>query len=198
MRNSAPVCAAEMRTRGPGESALLLLDVVEVLDQQRIDYAVIGATAATIYGSMRSSADADVVLSLALSEAADLEAKLKLLGLATELNLGDFDDPIPGMLRVRDTHENQVDLLVGLKGLESQAFARVVQIEFEGVSLRFIGIEDFIAMKLFAGGPIDLMDARRALIAKRSSIDLQMLRQITGKYGRSAAGALETLLAAES
>lgn len=34
-----------MRARGPGESALLLLDVVEVLEKQNIEYAVIGAIA---------------------------------------------------------------------------------------------------------------------------------------------------------
>jgi hypothetical protein len=37
-----------MRARGPGESAKLLLDVVDVLAARSIDYAVIGALAASI------------------------------------------------------------------------------------------------------------------------------------------------------
>jgi hypothetical protein len=39
-----------MRTNRPGESALLLLDVVELLVAQGVEYAVIGALAASIHG----------------------------------------------------------------------------------------------------------------------------------------------------
>lgn len=66
-----------MRASGPGESALLLLDVVDVLDARKIPYAVIGATAATVYGAMRASMDADLVVSIALTEAVDLEGALR-------------------------------------------------------------------------------------------------------------------------
>ncbi len=54
-----------MRTRGPGESALLLLDAVDLMATQRIDYAVVGAMAASVHGAVRASLDADAVLSLA-------------------------------------------------------------------------------------------------------------------------------------
>ncbi len=39
-----------MRAIRSGESALLLLDVVEVLERNSVAYAVIGAMAAAIYG----------------------------------------------------------------------------------------------------------------------------------------------------
>jgi hypothetical protein len=39
-----------VRSRGFGQSALLLLDAIEVLARERIDYAVIGAMAASIHG----------------------------------------------------------------------------------------------------------------------------------------------------
>jgi len=35
--------------------------------------------------------------------------------------------------------------------------------------LRVIGLEDFIAMKVFAGGPQDLEDARRAIAVSANS-----------------------------
>lgn len=184
-----------MRTRGPGESALLLLDVVDVLNRLGISYAVIGATAATVHGAMRASMDADLVVSIAHAQAVELESTLKSQGFATELNRGDFDDPIPGMLRISDSHENRVDLLLGLRGLESQAYSRAIDVPFEGQTLRFIGVEDFIAMKLFAGGPVDVLDATRALMAKRSALNLDLLRRLAGKYGGETAGALEKLLA---
>jgi len=48
----------------PGESALLLLDVIDSLAGQNIEYAVVGALAASIHGAVRASMDADVVSSM--------------------------------------------------------------------------------------------------------------------------------------
>ena len=64
-----------MRAGGFGQSALLLLDVIEVLVRERIDYAVIGAMAASIHGVVRASTDADVVLSLGGRKGSDLSGK---------------------------------------------------------------------------------------------------------------------------
>lgn len=58
-----------------------------------------------------------------------------------------------------DAFGSRVDVLVGLRGLDAQAFSRTLQVPFHGSTLDFIGREDFIAMKVFAGGPIDLQDA---------------------------------------
>ena len=60
-----------MKTSQSGESALLLLDVVNLLREQKAQYAVIGALAASVHGAL---------------------------------------------LRLRDRHDNRVDLLIGLRG----------------------------------------------------------------------------------
>lgn len=39
-----------MRTQHAGQSALLFLDVVEVLQREKVDYAVIGAFALSVHG----------------------------------------------------------------------------------------------------------------------------------------------------
>ena len=186
-----------MRPTGSGESALLLLDVVRTLVNQRISYAVIGAIAASVHGAVRASMDADVVLSLAVQEALGLESVFKEAGFRTELTRGDFDDPIPAMLRLSDEYGNRVDLLIGLKGMEPAAFSRAIEVSFQGDTLQFIGREDFIAMKVFAGGPMDLIDAKRALAAG-GSLDAQLLRRLARQYGRSAAATLEQLLPSQA
>src|SRR5271167_4100822 len=61
---SGVALAAVVRSTGVGQSALLLLDAIAVLSSEGIDYAVIGAMAASIYGVVRASIDADAVLSL--------------------------------------------------------------------------------------------------------------------------------------
>jgi hypothetical protein len=60
-------------TTGPGQSALLLLDAVSVLTSDGIDYAVIGALAASVHGVVRASIDADAVLSINMPRLRQLE-----------------------------------------------------------------------------------------------------------------------------
>lgn len=183
-----------MRATRSGESALLLLDVIDLLADQNIEYAVVGALAASIHGAVRASMDADVVLSVGVPQAEGVEQKLKIGGFQTELARGDFDDPIPALLKVIDQYGNRVDLLIGLKGLEPQAFSRVTTVAFQGSTVRFIGREDFIAMKVFAGGPMDLVDAARAVTAAGASLDLELVRRLAKRFGRDALESLERLL----
>jgi predicted nucleotidyltransferase len=173
----------------------LLLDVVELLDAQKVGYAVIGALAASIHGAVRASLDADLVLSVGMREAINLDRLYQAAGLHTQLTQGDFDDPIPGLLMVTDSFGNRVDLLIGLRGLEPQAFLRAVEVPFQGTTLKFIGREDFIAMKVFAGGPVDLVDATRAISAAGASLDIELVRRLAGRFGREAAKSMERLLA---
>jgi predicted nucleotidyltransferase len=139
--------------------------------------------------------DADVLLSVGAQEGKNLETDFKVAGFQTELTRGDFEDPIPGLLKVTDSHGNRVDLLLGLRGVELEAFSRVLAVPFEGATLKFIGREDFIAMKVFAGVPMDLVDAERAITAGRDSLDLELVRRLAKRYGRDASQCLERLLA---
>jgi hypothetical protein len=183
-----------MRATKPGESALLLLDVAQSLLARNVDYAVIGALAASLHGAVRASLDADVLLSLGVQGVKSLESVFRDAGFHTEASRGDTDDPIPGMLKVSDSYGNRVDLLFGLKGLDPKAFSRLVEVPFQGMALKFIGREDFIAMKVFAGGPIDIVDAARAIAASRDTLDLDLLRLLAKRYGREAADTLERVL----
>jgi predicted nucleotidyltransferase len=183
-----------MRANRSGESALLLLDVIDVLTSAGVGYAVIGAMAASVYGAVRASMDADAVLSAGLRKGAELERTFREAGYGTKFTQGDFEDPVPGLLRLYDAHANRVDLLLGLRGMEAKAFSRVVRFPFQGMTLNFIGREDFVAMKAFAGGPTDLADAARVLAASRNSLDLDLLWRLARQFGPDAAKALERLL----
>lgn len=184
-----------MRTTGPGQSAFLIIDAIVVLNREKVDYAVIGAMAGSVHGAIRASVDADAVIALTVQQSADLERKFQAAGFKTELRRGDMDDPIPAVLSLKDDYENRVDLLVGLRGMESQAFSRTLEVAFQNEKLRIIGREDFIAMKVFAGGPVDLMDASRVISAAGVSLDVELLRRLTRKFGREAAESLGRLLA---
>ena len=184
-----------MRTKQPGESALLLLDAVDVLAHGGVAYAVIGAMAASVHGMVRASIDADAVLALPISELGRLEREFRQSGFVTELRYGDTDDPIAAVLALSDGHDNRVDLLVGIQGLDPGAFARAVEVPFQGSSLRVAALEDFIAMKLFAHGPQDVADAQFALAVAGIAIDHDLLRALAARFGHETSAALESLLA---
>ena len=184
-----------MRAEGPGQSALLMLDVIDVLRKRGVGYAVIGAMAAALHGLVRASLDADLVVSLRSRESAELKAAFDELGLRTELRFGDPDDPIPALLQVTDVHGNRVDLLFGLRGLDAGIFERATEVGIVGESVRIVGREDFIAMKVFAGGPQDLDDARAAIALDPKTLDLDLLRALADRFGRETASGLEALLA---
>jgi predicted nucleotidyltransferase len=171
-----------------------LLDVVEVLASEGVDYAVIGALAAAVYGAIRASADADALVSLTVAKLSNLSHVFKKKGFTVEFRRGDAEDPISAMLVIGDKHLNRVDLLCGLRGLDPQTLSRAVEVPFSGATLRVVSREDFIAMKCFAGRPQDLEDARIAL-RTGDPLDLDLLRKVARRFGRSAADALESLLA---
>ena len=183
-----------MRTQKAGQSALLLLDVVEILVQENIEYAVVGAFALSAHGVVRASTDVDVLLFATPRRLATLRTLFDRAGFHTELRSGDANDPIPSMLILHDDYNNHVDLLGGLRGMDPAVFSRTVDVPFMGVNLRIVGREDFIAMKCFAGGPQDILDAQSAFDSAQGPVDLDLLRAVTRRFGRDAADKLEQVL----
>ena len=185
-----------MTTDAPGQSAQLFLCVAGVLDQLRVPYAAIGAMAAAYFGVVRASLDADAVISLAGSATTmdDLLAALRGEGLSVTVRLGDESDPLAGVIAVEDGYANRVDLILGIRGMDSAAFSRTIPAPLLGTPIRMIGIEDFIAMKIFAGGPRDTDDVRGVLQVSRAAIDLELTKQLTARYGPNELGILERLL----
>jgi len=183
-----------MRASAPGQSALLMADVAELLAKQGVRYAVIGAMAAAVHGVVRASLDADAVVTLQVQEARALRQSLIEAGHEARLRVGDVDDPIPALLEVRDRHGNRVDLLIGLRGMDPEALNRTRQVSFAGTTLEIIGREDFVVMKAFVGGPLDLADARAVMDLDHSSLDRDLLRRLAQRFGRDTVTALETLI----
>jgi hypothetical protein len=183
-----------VRTSKGGQSALLLLDVVEILRREKVDYAVIGAFALAVLGVVRATTAVDALLFTTPGRLAKLEKAFKRAGFRTELRTAEADDPISGMLVLRDDFHNHVELLGGLRNLDPEILSRTVEVEFRDEALRIVGREDFIAMKCFAAGPQDLVDARSAYQAAPGPIDLDLLRTLTRRFGRAAADRLEEVL----
>jgi hypothetical protein len=184
-----------VKTDRAGQSALLLLDVARILTREGLDYAVIGAFALAVHGTVRASTDVEALLRVDFKRLKQLHEAFRAAGFGAGLRRGDDQDPVLGTLTLTDGYGNQVDLLGGLRGLDPQTFSRTVEVPLKGHLLRFVGREDFIALKCFAGGPQDLLDARSAYAGAQGPVNLDLLRSVTRRFGRDAADRLEQVRA---
>ena len=184
-----------MRTTAPGQSALLLLDVISLLDERSIAYAIIGAFAASFYGVVRASLDADAVISIPNPrEVRDLCRDLRAQDFNVEHRSGDSEDPIAAVLNIQDSFHNRVDLLIGIRGMTSEVFHRVEKAQFMGASIKMVGLEDFIALKIFAGSPKDTQDVIGVLQVSGRKINFDFLKKLTAGYGSGCLERLQAIL----
>lgn len=173
-----------------------MLDVIKRLNEFDIPYAVIGSFAASFYGLVRASLDVDAIISTAGREKnmEQLIASLEQAGLRVEKRSADSADPVRGMVSIQDQYENRVDLLTGIRRMPEDFLTRVTTAAFMGLSIQIIGLEDFIAMKIFAGGPKDIQDALGVLKESKGKIDLALLKRLTSAYGKKELARVEKIL----
>jgi predicted nucleotidyltransferase len=183
-----------MRTDRAGQSALLFLDVAEILTRENVDYLIIGAFALSVHGLVRASSDVDALLYVSYPRLTEISKVFEAAEFGVTMRRRDDDDPILSMLILSDTYGNRVELLGGLRGLDPMVFSRAIEVPFYGVNLRIVGREDFIAMECLAGSAQDLADARAAFEGAQGPVDLDLLRAVTRRFGRAAADRLEDLL----
>jgi predicted nucleotidyltransferase len=185
-----------MKAKKSGQSVLLFLNIADILSKEKVPYAVVGAFAASFYGVIRGSMDVDVIISLTASalKVQDLVNIFHQSALRCDYRQGDYQDPLLGVIKIRDKYGNQVDLITGIKGMDEDVFGRTIAVSFLKHKICLIGIEDFIAMKIFAGSPKDIEDATGVLKVSRQNINVSLLRKLTQKYGSREARALESLL----
>ena len=185
-----------MRATTFGQSALLLLDIIDILKLKKIPYAVIGAMAVSCYGIPRASMDADAVISLKnnTSSVDDLKKVLSASKFNVIVKRGDYSDPLTGLILIEDKYGNQVDLILGIKGMRSDAFKRIKKISFQDTEINMIGVEDFIAMKIYAGGRKDIDDAKSVIDVSNEIINYELLRELTSAYGEREISILDNLI----
>ena len=186
-----------MRATGPSQPAPLLLDIFDILQELGIPHAIVGALAVSYYGVPRASVDADAAIWLEGTgrNAADVEIALADAGYNVKLSRGDTDDPIAAVLVIEDAYGNAADLLMGVRGMDPEAPGRCVSSVLLDTPIRIMGAEDLVAMKIFAGGPVDLVDIRGIFHVSGKSLNIDLLRKNVRRYGHQASETLTTLLA---
>lgn len=150
----------------------------DLLDSVRVVHATIGGWAAIAWGSVRTTKDVDFLVDAPKPARPRLEAALRGSGFTIEWRPGGEDDPIPLLLRLgKSTPLGRIpaDCIVAVHPADLSALERRVTVSLGEWSAPVLRPEDLIAMKLAAGSPLDLEDARAVYASTRPSLDIPLL-----------------------
>lgn len=139
----------------------LLAKVVAHLRARSIPHALIGAAAMAVRGVSRSTFDIDLLVTDRTTLLTSTWSALAEAGVAIELHVGDTEDPLAGVIRLE--REARVDVVVGRGGWQKAVLARATLETFDSVTTPVVTVADLILLKLYAGGPQDMWDARQLL-----------------------------------
>ncbi len=145
----------------------LLVAVLDYLHARQVRAAAIGGVALAAHGIVRATLDADVLVTDRTVLHPEFWAALTTA--RAEIHEGDLDDPLAGVVRIVDGSE-AVDVVVGKHSWQTHALARAVAIAVAGHAVVTVGRADLVLLKLFAGGPQDVVDVRLLLAADEGTL----------------------------
>jgi hypothetical protein len=154
---------------------LNLLPLLQRLTTGGVDYVVIGGVAVALQGYGRATKDLDIVYA---TDPANLDALGAVL-MAAGARLRGIPEDIPFVpdgrtlrrtqILTLDTVDGGLDLLVDPSGAPPYETlrGRSELVDYEGLQIRVVGLEDLISMKRSASRPQDLADVEALETARR-------------------------------
>jgi hypothetical protein len=134
-------------------------DLLNLFNANNVKYLIIGGYAVIQYAEPRYTKDLDIWVSVDIDNAAAVYKALKEFG-APLVGLTEADFSEEGFFYQMGRPPMRVDILMGIPGLSfDQAWQQRVEVDFDGLFVKFISREDLIASKKASGRPQDLIDA---------------------------------------
>lgn len=139
-----------------------LRKIVQALDKHQIPYALIGALAVAAHGYVRATKDVDLLIDWPLPRAKELVGLLEADKVVAEFRKGHFEDPVAGVIRATVADADgpiSIDLLFPSRAWQRPIVSDAEIVDQEGIPVRVARAKDVFLLKLYAGGPQDLLDA---------------------------------------
>ena len=176
--------------------------VFEVLRQQEIDAAVIGAIAMAVHGYSRATEDLDLATNTEpFTKLRGVEQSLRQQGLNVKFTAPDADDPLGGTLLIEGDDFDPIQVVNFYNpwpnARDASALARDALREAKRTldpasPLPVVSLPHLIALKLYAGWWKSKADVIELLERNREQLDLAGLRDVCNRHGLGEA--LEPLL----
>lgn len=140
------------------------MTLLERVDAHLVDrgvlHAVIGAAALAAHGVVRSTLDQDLFVNDRQVLDEDFWEPLRTLA-TVEVRVGENDDPLAGVVRLRRPRQPDVAVMVGRHPWQEDVLARAVLIGGRGLPIAEAA--DLVLLKLYAGGSQDRWDIEQLL-----------------------------------
>lgn len=158
--------------------------------QTKLNFALIGGLSVAAWGAVRATQDIDFLVDCEPSPIGDLDLRktlekyLKRRGCRVEWRVGDYDDPIPLLLRLevpRAYGKLGADILWAHKRWQRDALERSIIVTVSRRRLRVLHPADLILLKLDAGGPQDLADVEGLLANPPPQLNLARLKETAAR-----------------
>ncbi len=165
-----------------------LLKALTVLTSLRIPHAVFGGMAMQLWGRVRSTLDADVLVDASNIDVEQLVGALRAAGCAHQdridrVVLADalllrFHHPV-GAFGLSIT----IDIVLARAELLQQALRRRIERQGQGTQIPVVTCEDLILLKLKVGRPIDRADVADLWTNWKETLDQAYLEQWADRAG---------------
>ena len=127
-------------------------------------YALIGGFALAAWGIPRATHDVDFALAMGASDPTGLSRLLQ-----AEFQSGDPDDPLRGVFRtsvIAEGHSIPIQLVLLPPRWNAIVFQDVESIQVFHCTVPVVSWQALLLLKLYAGGPQDLLDAQQILAVR--------------------------------
>lgn len=163
----------------------LLKKIASQLLKQNIPYMIIGGQAVLAHGEPRLTKDIDVTLGIGVDEWRRMEVVIREIG--WQYLIRDVENFVKEtmVLPVMDKESGiRIDFIFSFSPYERQAISRALDIELGGVAVKFAALEDVVILKIIAGRPRDIEDAKSILV-KNPGYDRVYIREWLGEFDSS-------------
>jgi predicted nucleotidyltransferase len=134
------------------------LDFIRLLNRHRVKYLIVGAHALAFYGHPRNTGDLDIWVKPSEENASKLIDVLIEFGFGS-LKLTKEDFMKENYVTQLGDPPLRIDILNSISGVSfDDAYTNKMEGVVEGVTIKFIGIMEFLANKRATGRPKDLGD----------------------------------------
>lgn len=164
----------------------VLSDVIRSLNEKMADYALAGGLAYSAMVEPRATTDVDLLMLL------DDPSPAKVVGLFPSVFDSLVPDPVPMAFKgisvwrivgIRDEREVIVDLLLAQSDFLRQALARKRIVDFLGLALPIVTLEDLVILKAMAGRLQDLADLEKVKQRPELRINWDYVKAWQAKLG---------------
>lgn len=157
----------------------LLRQSHKTLQALAIPHGLIGGWAVTAWGRVRATKDFDWLAHIPAGRRKEVQTALAALG-EIEWRPPGEDDPIAGLIRVVPHAQDDavIEVILAGKPADREALTRCRDVPLGGGALPAVRPEDLVAMKLEAGGGLDLEDAQAVLTTQADALDEQLLEDV--------------------